>query len=76
MCPQKAIAVNAPPTIVYEAGFIALVEKYTENLRGIGRIVARYSGTEPKVRVMVECSEPRLVDAALKEFENYIAARR
>ncbi len=76
LCPQKAIAVNAPPTIVYEAGFIALVEKYTENLRGIGRIVARYSGTEPKVRVMVECSEPRLVDAALKEFENYITARR
>lgn len=41
---------------------------------GALRIVVRWSGTEPKLRLMVEAREARLVDAALEGLE--AAARR
>ncbi len=45
------------------------IEKAKEELADKGRIVVRPSGTEPKIRVMVECSEEKLMN----EVANRIA---
>ena len=74
--PQKAIAEYADRSIMYEKGMIDLIEDYTARLSGIGRLIVRMSGTEPKVRVMCECEDPRKIDEVLSVFKRYINTRK
>lgn len=57
-------------------------DEYAEALREFqdnhgedSRIVVRYSGTEPKVRIMVESKNQEIVDKYIIEFENLIKSR-
>lgn len=72
LCPQKSISEYADPSIMYNKKMIELIEEYTERLAGKGRIIVRMSGTEPKVRVMVECVDAAVVDETLKVFKEFI----
>lgn len=72
LVPQKAIAEYAAPSIMYDKELLALIDKAEEELSGIGRIIVRMSGTEPKIRVMVECADANLVDDILARFKKYI----
>lgn len=72
LVPQKAIAEYATPDIVYKPEMVALVEKYTEALAPNGRLIVRYSGTEPKVRVMAESEDATVVDEVLNVFKTFI----
>ncbi len=72
LCPQKAIAEYADPSIMYDKKMLALIEEYTQALSGKGRLIVRMSGTEPKVRVMVECREKERVDEVLGVFKKFI----
>lgn len=48
-----------------------LIEKITrknEALQGVGRLLVRASGTEPKIRVMVEAKDKELVNQIVNEF--------
>lgn len=72
LCPQNAIAEYAEPSIVYNKDMIALIDEQSEKLGDTGRIIVRMSGTEPKVRVMVECEKRAMVDETLKIFEKFI----
>ena len=74
--PQKAIAEYAEQSIMYEKGMIDLIEDYTARLSGIGRLIVRMSGTEPKVRVMCECEDARKIDEVLSVFKRYINSRK
>lgn len=74
--PQKAIAEYAEQSIMYEKGMIDLIEDYTARLSGIGRLIVRMSGTEPKVRVMCECEDARKIDEVLTVFKRYINGRK
>ncbi len=62
--PQVLVSVRVqqrPPLSEFEAGRKA-IRAARERLGDAGRIVVRYSGTEPKVRIMVEGEDPALID--------------
>ncbi len=75
LVPQKAIAEYADPSIMYDKTFRAMTEDAERRLDGIGRIIVRMSGTEPKVRVMVECKDAAMIDEILAEFKAFINKR-
>jgi phosphoglucosamine mutase len=58
-CPQKllSVAVRARPPLETLGSFPALLQQAEAALDGRGRVVVRYSGTEPVVRVMVEAED-------------------
>lgn len=75
LVPQKAIAEYADPSIMFDPKLRKLTEKAENELGGNGRIIVRYSGTEPKIRVMVEAYDPDKVDEILSEFKTFIRSR-
>lgn len=75
LVPQKAIAEYADPSIMYDKTMREMIEAAENRLSENGRIIVRMSGTEPKVRVMVESSDAALVDEILGEFKKYINNR-
>lgn len=72
LVPQKAIAEYADPSIMYDKTMREMIEAAENRLSENGRIIVRMSGTEPKVRVMVESSDAALVDEILGKFKKYI----
>lgn len=72
LVPQKAIAEYADPSIIYDKGLLKMVDESEKLLSGNGRIIVRMSGTEPKVRVMVESEDAAIVDSLLSDFKRYI----
>ncbi|MCL2861929.1 MAG: hypothetical protein FWE22_05930 [Firmicutes bacterium] len=72
LVPQKQISLKADRGIMFEKDFILLIKKWEEKLKGIGRLIVRMSGTEDKIRVMVECENEKIVEEALDEFREAI----
>ncbi len=64
--PQVSINVAAPNAVKHQVAqlpqVVAVGEEIRQRFNGAGRVVIRPSGTEPKVRVMVEGREKALVD--------------
>lgn len=50
----------------------ASIKKAEEKLHGNGRILVRASGTEPKIRVMVEGKDHRIINAVAKDVAKVI----
>jgi len=70
--PQILINIPVEQKIPFEelAGFSEHLKEAEAKLKGEGRIVLRYSGTEPLARVMVEGKSKRLVKAVAEETAN------
>lgn len=74
----KNIPVRSKPRIEEHAALREAVAAAERTLGGEGRVVVRYSGTEPKARVMIEGPDMdlvvRLVDQVLEVFRREIGA--
>jgi phosphoglucosamine mutase len=53
---------------------IEAIDKAETDLQNTGRILIRPSGTEPLVRVMVEASDPEMVDKIVNRVAKVVAA--
>ena len=48
------------------------IEELTEKFAGEGRVLIRPSGTEPKVRVMIEGKDQKMIEAEAVKLANLI----
>ena len=65
----KALAVTSKPPLESLDGFLPGVADIEKTMHGRGRVVVRYSGTEPKLRILVEGDEENMVNRVLDEVE-------
>ncbi len=72
--PQKLVNVDVrdKPPLEELDEFQALVQRIEKELDQEGRVVARYSGTEPKARVMVEGPDEKRVNAYAQELSDQL----
>lgn len=70
-----ALAVAQKPPLDTLPGFLPAVQSLEKSMNGQGRIVVRYSGTEPKLRILVEGKDESLVDRIIREVEQLYQAK-
>ena len=54
---------------------MAELTQIENSMNGKGRIVVRYSGTEPKLRILVEGQEEKMVNRVMQEVETLYAQK-
>ena len=69
-CPQKlrSVRVTDKPPLETLPELRALIDRIEGDLAGRGRVLVRYSGTEPLARVMVECEDGARIDPLIEEL--------
>lgn len=65
----KAVEVKTKPPLNELKEFSAAVKRAEAEFKGRGRVLARYSGTEPKMRLLVEGEDRALVIKTAEELE-------
>lgn len=51
-----------------------MIDRFNEDHGKNSRIVVRYSGTEPKIRVMIESEVEEVLDESIRRFEEFITS--
>ncbi|MFZ4598913.1 MAG: phosphoglucosamine mutase [Terrimicrobiaceae bacterium] len=59
---QRNLRVREKPPLESLAGVSALLAEAEQSLNGKGRVLLRYSGTEPKIRLLIEGRDQELID--------------
>lgn len=72
--PQRmvSIRVRSKPPLDQLPKLGALIRECEADLQSSGRLLVRYSGTEPKLRVLVEARESQRVDHWIERFETVV----
>lgn len=70
MYPQKMVNVPLAPGMRWQthSGLLAAKESVERQLNGRGRVLIRASGTEPKLRLMVEAEDAALADQGVQQL--------
>lgn len=68
-CDLRAVMVQEKKPLETLDGFLEGIKSLENRLNGKGRIFVRYSGTEPKLRILVEGENEALVQACADEAE-------
>ena len=66
----KAVPVTAKPALDSLDGFLPGVAALEKQMNGKGRVIVRYSGTEPKLRILVEGKDAKMVSEVIEQIEN------
>lgn len=66
----KAVPVTAKPALDSLDGFLPGVASLEKQMNGKGRVIVRYSGTEPKLRILVEGKDAKMVSEVIEQIEN------
>ena len=74
-CQLRAIHVQTKPALDSLPGFMEGIKKLEKELNGKGRVFVRYSGTEPKLRILVEGADEKAVCRAADEAEALYRAK-
>ena len=76
-CPQVLhnVRVASKPPLESVAEIREAVERAERELAGSGRVLLRYSGTEPILRVMVEGEDESRISRTASELKELVAAR-
>lgn len=74
-CPQVLVnvMVRERPSLEDHPVIGPAIREETRRMEGAGRILVRYSGTEPKARIMVEGKDHRAVEECAARLERVIA---
>ncbi|MCP3678927.1 MAG: phosphoglucosamine mutase [Gammaproteobacteria bacterium] len=76
--PQKLVSVNSHETIVdleHDTTIQKAMTHAQQRLNGHGRVLLRYSGTEPVIRIMVESENQELVTDLTRYLEDAVRSR-
>jgi len=66
------VAVREKPDLQDFPAIQSAIEQYQESFKDNGRVLVRYSGTENKARVMVECEDLKQCERAAREIASAI----
>lgn len=66
----RAVHVTQKPPLETLDGFLPAVREIEKSMNGKGRVVVRYSGTEPKLRILVEGEQADMVERVLQQVED------
>ena len=74
MYPQKLINLNVREKVPFDkiSGYPEMLKNSEKDLEGKGRILIRYSGTENKVRILVEAQEAKDCEVHAKRFADLL----
>lgn len=75
---QRHLRVNTKPTLASLREAIPFIREVEEELQGKGRLLLRYSGTEPLLRLLIEGRDEKLInqqcDKIVEELQKKIGA--
>jgi phosphoglucosamine mutase len=72
--PQKLVnvVVTNKEAVLKDHGLNELVKEVSDELEGKGRVLVRASGTEPKIRLMIEADSEETIDKYLPRLKEYV----
>ena len=68
------VPVTRKPPITEMPRLVKAINAQEERLGDQGRLLLRYSGTEPKLRIMVEATDPNLMEQVAGELKQVVLA--